>query len=331
MFVVWAQPGSGAPRAKVLAADLGIPVYYIYYSSKCLVLKFIVQFVKTMDLLLKHKPDLVFIQVGPVVALLPVYLYALWFGKKFIIDCHSGVFTIRKEMIWLPLLKLLARRAECLLIHNKKLAEKLRGWPVQYFVLEIKVPSFDELTTTPFLSPWNTTDHFKVAVINTFRPDEPLREIIQAAQLLPNVRFFITGKIRDFRKLTPAPPNVTYTDFLADEEYVSLLYRSDVVMVLTTREYTAQYGAYEAIAVGKPVITSGWDALRQLYYKGTVFVENTPESIADGIRYAMTHKERLEKEIRELRAQLNAQWLQKKEWLVKLITEALNETTCSRF
>lgn len=324
VFIVWAQPGSGSPRAQVLADDLGIPIYHIYCPTRWKIFRILKQSIKTIQLLIQLKPELVFIQVGPVVAALPIFLYALLYKKRFIIDSHSGPFTIRREMVWLPLLRLLGRKAECLMVHNEKLAEKLSDWPSQVFVLEDKVPPLNNKSSIPFrVSQWLNIPAFKVMVINTFSPDEPLEEIIQAAQLLPHVRFFITGKIKGRQRLLKAPVNVTYTDFLPNDEYVSLLFGSDTVMVLTTREYTAQHGAYEAIAAGRPLITSDLDTLKQLYYKGTVYVKNTAESIVDGIRYTMVHKQRLEKEVQELREELGIRWQKQREQLVRLITEVL--------
>lgn len=332
IFIVWAQPGSGSPRAQVLADDFGIPVYHVYYQSRWKIVRFLKQVAETIRLLTQVKPELVFIQVGPVVALLPIFFYALLLKKKFIIDSHSGPFTVKKEMIWLPLLKLLARRAECLIVHNEKLAEKLSDWPVRVFVLEDKVPPLinNQPSAASRASHWADTQDFKVTVISSHRPDEPLEEIMQAAQLLPHVRFFITGKIKARQRLLKAPANVTYTDFLPNDEYVSLLLGSDTVMVLTTREYTAQHGAYEAIAAGKPLIISNLDTLKQLYYKGAVYVENAARDIVRGILYAMVHKPCLEQEIRELREELGIQWRRKREWLVKLIVEALDETAHTR-
>ena len=52
------------------------------------------------------------------------------------------------------------------------------------------------------------------------------------------------------------PDNVRLTGFLPDSDYVGLILASDAVIALTTMDHTMQRGAYEAVYLGRPVITS---------------------------------------------------------------------------
>ncbi len=152
---------------------------------------------------------------------------------------------------------------------------------------------------------------FNVAFVSTFAEDEPLEAVLQAADLLPDVNFYITG---DKRKkpvsfFENAPANVTFTGFLdPDKQYPGLLRAADAIMVLTTRDFTLQLGGCEATAVGKPLVTSDWPYLREVFPKGTVYVSDTAESIRDGILRLRRDFKRLSEEIIDLRQESQKEW-----------------------
>ena len=126
---------------------------------------------------------------------------------------------------------------------------------------------------------------FNLVFINTFASDEPLEAVLEAASQLPDVHFYITGDTN--RKpasfFANLPPNVTFTGFLPDGQYVGLLRAAQAVMALTTRDHTLQCGGFEAMSLGKPLITSDWPYLLELFARGTVYVPNSADGIRDGI------------------------------------------------
>jgi glycosyltransferase involved in cell wall biosynthesis len=145
-------------------------------------------------------------------------------------------------------------------------------------------------------------------VVNSFSVDEPLDAIIEAARLVGDARFFVTG---DTRYATPAhlngrPSNLTFTGFLSEEAYAGLLRAADVVLVLTTHDLTMQRGAYEAVALGRPLVTSDWPILRETFSRGTLHVQNTAEAIARGIRVALERRGFLAEEMLQLRQERHA-------------------------
>src|SRR5439155_1727924 len=75
---------------------------------------------------------------------------------------------------------------------------------------------------------------------------------------------------------------------------------ADVVLVLTTHDHTMQRGGYEAMALGKPLVTSDWGILRETFSRGTIHVRNEPHAIAAGVRRALADRERLGAEMRSL-------------------------------
>jgi hypothetical protein len=95
------------------------------------------------------------------------------------------------------------------------------------------------------------------------------------------------------------------------------------VMVLTTEDHTLQWGACEAISLGKPVITSDWPFLKAYFHKGTIHVDNSVEGIHQGVVRMQREWERLSSEAIELRAERRLEWDQKRDALFRMIQESL--------
>ena len=72
-----------------------------------------------------------------------------------------------------------------------------------------------------------------------------------------------------------APPNVHFTGFLADEDYWQLLRSADAIIDLTSKADCLVCGAYEALALGKPMLLSDNTASRELFGEGAVLTDNS--------------------------------------------------------
>jgi hypothetical protein len=91
------------------------------------------------------------------------------------------------------------------------------------------------------------------------------------------------------------------------------------VICLTTRDHTLQSGGEEALFMGKPLITSDFPILRDFFSKGAVFVTPHREAITEGIRIFYRDRNRLSREILQLRTEHESVWRQKKSILMNLI------------
>jgi glycosyltransferase involved in cell wall biosynthesis len=78
--------------------------------------------------------------------------------------------------------------------------------------------------------------------------------------------------------------------------------------VLTTRDYTLQLAGCEAIALGKPLVTSEFAYLRELFEDAAVYVEPTAESIRAGVETVLARREELTRETERLTEVRRAQW-----------------------
>ena len=93
-------------------------------------------------------------------------------------------------------------------------------------------------------------------------------------------RLVLTGRPR---REIEAPENVELTGFLDQDAYVGLLADAAAIVVLTDRDDTLLSGAWEAIALGRPLVVSETRALRTTFGDGVRYVASTPASIAEGI------------------------------------------------
>jgi glycosyltransferase involved in cell wall biosynthesis len=121
----------------------------------------------------------------------------------------------------------------------------------------------------------------RVVVSASFDPDEPIEAVLGAAARTPDVQVVITG--RDATGRTAAltvPANVELTGFVPRQAYEDLLAGATVVCSLTTLDDCMQQGGYEAMAWGRPLVTSDTAELRDYFGAAAVYAAPTAESIA---------------------------------------------------
>ncbi|MCB0170647.1 MAG: hypothetical protein KDJ97_08850 [Anaerolineae bacterium] len=315
IFLAWIDHNR---RSQLIAQKLNMPLYLVqslkrhYYSAP---LRYILQTVKTLGILRQEKPDVVFIQNPPIFAVLIVYLYARFAGAQYIIDSHTGALIAPWWKWSLPIHGFLSRRALTTMVTNNYLATMVKNWDANTFILA------DIPTTFPEGSAYPVNGKFSIAVINTFSPDEPIEEILEAATDLSDVNFYITGNLLRAKKnyLENHPDNVKFTGFIPDDKYFGLLRAVQAIMVLTKDNHTMQRGACEAVSLGKPIITSKWPVLEHYFNKGTLHVENTRHEIKNAVLHMQHEKDRLEVEILTLQRERWLEWQQKQAELLDLI------------
>jgi glycosyltransferase involved in cell wall biosynthesis len=250
----------------------------------------------------------------PVIACVPVWIYAKLTGAQYAIDAHSGAFIDGRWTWALFIHRFFSRHAVATIVTGDFLANIVRRWGANAEIVTDVPVCFAEPGPVRLEGDCNMT------FISTFTRDEPLEIFLQAAALTPDVSFHVTGRLKDANPavLKIAPANVVFTDYLSDASYVGLLLASDAVICLTTADHTMQRGAYEAVYLGRPVITSDYDILRKSFHTGTVHVRNTPEDIARGVREMKNNLHRYQDEVSQLRVQKLHHWRTVEESLDRL-------------
>jgi glycosyltransferase involved in cell wall biosynthesis len=118
----------------------------------------------------------------------------------------------------------------------------------------------------------------------------------------------VTGNYRGKVSAASVPRNVRLMGFLSEENYWGLLQACHFVMDLTILKDCLVCGAYEGIAVGKPLILSDTEATKNLFTKGCVYVAPTVESIRAGILKSIADYDDNLKEVATLKSDLENRW-----------------------
>lgn len=321
LFLVWGPPSHG-PRSQVLAQALHIPeLHFVSATSRrgawVAPFKYGVQALKTLRLLFHKRPKIVFVQSPPGLAVLVVYLYTALTGGRYLVDAHSAALLLPYWTRPRWLYRLLAQKALTTMVTNEHFQQMIAEWGGHALVLRDIPANF------PPAAPLALNGKFHITVVNTFSPDEPLEQVLEAAAGLGDVQFHVTGRPRNGQPMPPAPANVHFTGFLPTEQYYALLRGSHAVMCLTTRNHTMQRGACEALSLGKPIITSDWPLLRDYFHRGTVHVDNSSEGIRQGVGMLQENYEQYAAGIQALQAFQQREWQEKVAALAELLQQAI--------
>ncbi len=311
VFISWAPYCS---RSDNIARELGGVSYMVYYASFgssywTILLKYLFQGLKTLALLLRDRPQRVICMSPPVMALIPVWLYCrLLPGRGYVIDYHTAAFVMRIYQRLFFMQKFFAQRALVNLVTNARLGSIVSGWGGRvHLVSDVRV-RFDRIESPPQLR----SGAFNLTFVSRYSKTEPLGVVYEAARRLEGegVHILVTGDLKDAppHAVAQRPSNVTLTGFLALEEYAGLLRDSDAVMCLCTNDNTMQRGAYEAMSVETPLVLSDWQLLRDTFSSGAVYVENSVESICDGIRTLRADLEGYRRGVRQLKQRRSDAW-----------------------
>jgi len=275
-------------RSRSLAAELGIRLREIAVSGGRLT-RYWRCGTRTLALLspARGRPHTVFVQVPSIVLGVLTIVLRGPLRLRVIVDAHNAVFenALKFKGPAGGVYRWLVRKADGVIVTNEAVAAQARTLGGRPFVLPDPVPALEPAGAAP---PSNN-----VVVISTWAEDEPLEAILQAAQWLPRqLQMTITGRPKGAAaELAARTPRVVAPGFLSDTAYVALLSSARVIVDLTTRDNCLVCGAYEALAVGRPLVVSDTRALRELLRDGAIYCENEPRAIADAIAQASAEEQ----------------------------------------
>lgn len=306
-YISWAAHCS---RSDHTARELGGTSHMVYWAALgshplTVWLKYIGQAIHTWRVLSGERPAAVFVMAPPVFAPLVGWLWCATHQAQLVIDAHTAAFTHARWRYFQRLQFFLARRATTTIVHNdhlKELVERHGAHATLVADLPALFPSGTRYTLPP---------GFNVAIVCSFNPDEPIAAMIDAARLLPDVTFHMTGNpiALDPELGRSLPHNLRLTGFLSDAAYGSLIGSVGAVMTLTTRDHTMLRGAWEAVYQGTPVIISDWPVLKQAFDDGALHVNNSSEAIAAAVRELLNHHSGFREAVLKLRDRKASRWL----------------------
>lgn len=289
-----------------VSSALGWHFFEIDIKSPILI-RYLKSLWKTTCIIYRMRPGIVAVQNPSILlAILAIFLKK-FFNYKVVVDAHnSGIFPCEgKSKILMYVARWLQRMSDITIVTNSELKNVVEingGCPI---VLPDKVPCV----------PANVKEiplegKVKIVVISTFGKDEPYQNVLDAASLLKgDIVIYFTGKYLGKVDFENIPNNVKLLGFLPEIEFWSVLQSADLIMDLTLREGCLVCGAYEGVALKKPLILSNTRALKEYFSSGCVYTNSNPVDIAAAIEKAIHNLGTLQKEIALLNLTLQEDWL----------------------
>jgi glycosyltransferase involved in cell wall biosynthesis len=294
-------------RNRELAAALGVRlIEWAQLGGMHRAFKYPLGIAWTIAFLLKRRPAVVICQNPSIVLAALLMCLRSLSGISVLVDAHNaGLRPL--EGRWKALNRLaqwLQRQADLTIVSNDALATTVKSSGGRPFVLPDRIPDFGAVKQAP-LEGTRT-----ILFVCTYAADEPYRQVFEAAASLPaEVIVYVTGNYRK-KHIDPTSlaPNVRLTGFVSEDLYIALLASVDVVMDLTDREDCLVCGAYEAMALAKPMILSDTRANRLYFSSGVVYARHDVASLADAMREALRRSVELQTQVTKLRTQRTEEW-----------------------
>lgn len=291
IFVSWIRyHGRSDGLCRALPADCAFVAVGRLTDRRTAPLRHAVQALITLVVLIRRRPRTLWIMAPPT----PLVVLALFWRAmtrcQLVVDAHTGAVMDSagrlRSTAWL-------RRADLVVVTTPKVASSLLSRGVT--ALALHDPPLAISPRAVDVQP------NRVIFPASWYADEPWEDVVAAARHLPHLEVVVTGKIPASVRSGAVPNNLRLTGYLPRAAFEDLLASSAVVLALTTREDTMQRAAYEALAIGRPVVASGTAALRRYLTAGAVFASAGGPSLAQAVQAALDAHGRLTTEIQELR------------------------------
>src|SRR5690606_20741386 len=237
LWISWEDHRRSAELAKEFRANY-IPITFT--SNRYL--RYPIHSMMTLIFLIRIRPKLLFCQNPSIVLATFLVLMRPIFRFRLIVDRHSNFKLETKDLssfkwrVFHILSRYTVRKADLTIVTNTKLSllcEKMGGRAV---VLQDKIPELNVNNKRAQPSFLRDFEKPEIMFVTMFDPDEPIKEIIDASKNMPDCIFYLTG---NYKKVFPyglpekgLESNVVLTGFVSDEDYLSLMKRSDLVVVL---------------------------------------------------------------------------------------------------
>jgi glycosyltransferase involved in cell wall biosynthesis len=285
LFLSWA-PFSRRSETLARCFDLDLCFISTPWPKRPLAvpLKYPWQAAATVRTLLTRAHDELWVMDPPTPAVLLVGLAARVRRRPLVVDMHSVAFTALEWRLLRVLERPVLRQATAVVVTNEELAARVRSWGARAFVLP------DPLPEPPRDLP-TAHEREEVTIVATYSKDEPLSLLPELARRRPDLRLAVTGAPRG--DLSGWPTNLRATGFLTERVYWEQLERSSVVVVLTTRSATLLSGGYEALVLGRPLVTSDHAALREYFGDAAVYADADVDSLTMALSDALAREEEL--------------------------------------
>lgn len=303
LWITWEEHA----RTRNIASYLGVTLREIVTRKKGLT-RYLVALARTFSSLVAVRPKVVMVQnpsmilTGFVLVLRPLLRY------RVVVDAHNEAVEpyVHDDRFSLWLANRYLRYADLTIVTNPMMAKVVSMAGGRAVILPDRIPDYGGKQAA--------SQHEKpvVVMIATYAADEPVEEFLEAVgQLDGRVEVYVTGRAEKLRAEVrdSVGPHVHFTGFLEEHEYWELLGDADGIVDLTKKDNCLVCGAYEGVAVGKPLILSDNAATRALFSKGVLYVDNTAAGIRAALEALLENGPELQQQVIVLRDELRARWL----------------------
>jgi glycosyltransferase involved in cell wall biosynthesis len=307
-------------RNRSLADAVGATLHELLYSGNAIA-RYCVLTLRTLRVIRRAKPRVIYYQNPSLVlsALLATLKFLRVTRAKLVGDFHNAGVHPPAAGFLVPWI---VRNSDLVVVSNKNLEPAIQALGGRCLSMPDPIPTLhgSPATAAP------TAARFAVFFICSWAPDEPIFEVLRAAQIIasrePAVVMSITGrpKLEKIGWTEPVPANVRLTGFLAETEFEQRLLDASVVLDLTTRADCMVCGAYEAVSAEVPMVLSDNEPTRSYFRKGALFTDNTAESIAEELLRALANHTRLRADVIALKREL----LDEERASLRRLIEAIN-------
>lgn len=279
--------------------------------------KYIFGIIKTLLILVKERPKLVFCQNPSLILSLFLVLLKHLVKIKLCVDAHNaGLFPKEGRSIALGIVsRFIQRNADLTIVTNEALKRHVEMNGGHAFILQDKIPNISVKKSRRLRGRAN------ILFICSYAADEPYEIVFDAARSFdPSICIYVTGNYKKMGiEASELPENVILMGFIPESKYLEMLYSVDATIDLTTRENCLVCGAYESVAGEKPMILSKTEALQDYFSNGAVYTENTREGMQKAILEVIERKEGLTARLRKLKSIRQKEWEERKRNLERIL------------
>jgi glycosyltransferase involved in cell wall biosynthesis len=296
-------------RAKSMQEIVGFELHFVPppFDAKWLKpLGYVWQTLVTCWLVLSRRPKRVWVQSPPTfIPHILVFLRSV-IGFRIVADTHHEALIAPWAKV--PGALAVLDRCDTVIVHNaESLEEAVRLGVDRSRLIVVEDPP------SPNMMPTATQDAAPYVLVPcSFKSDEPIDMLLDAARALPDVAFRVTGNRQRAEAqgyVSRAPVNVDFTGFIPLEDYDATLQQAAVVLGLTSEEGIQLSVANEALAAGRALVLSDTRVLRSMFGTAALLTPNTAPAVSVTLMEAFERREELEAKSRDLSARRQLEWI----------------------
>lgn len=305
-FAVWVTWEAHA-RTRNIAAHIGVELEEIVINKSGL-RRYVPAIFRTVTYLISRKPKVLIVQSPSMILTALALVLRSIFRYRLVMDAHNEAVEpyVHTGMVMRWLTNRCIRNADLTIVTNAMLAKVVSAAGGRAFVLPDKIPDYAGDV------PDRHSENSNVVMIATYADDEPVEEFLAAVgELGKPLTVYVTGRAEKLPAEVRARTgtNVHFTGYLDEQAYWKLLAGADAIVDLTLKDNCLVCGAYEGIAVGKPLILSDSEATRAHFSKGVLYVDNSVAGIKNALEVLQERRLALNAQAVELRNELRSRWV----------------------